>query len=219
MKSAPNEMERDERGKKCNVYKTECRDFQTYEGDLSKWWSRKLSVIRSCAGITAAEITRRGLYTASDCISKLRSHYRGESRVHIDFSHAENRAYWSRLMKDHPLQPPLPPPSPPSAIQTPFLEKHLIKNQHCITIAASSHNTPSNLHQSFCCGNLAELPETAQSVITDGKMRGFYFRMFVFEVSSTSSIMAGWLEIKGGKRRGGGAVPALVFSNERPRAH
>lgn len=106
-------------------------------------------------------------------------------------------------MKDHPLQPPPPPHSPLSAIQTPFLEKHLIKNQHCITIAASSHNTPSNLHQSFCCGKLAELPETAQSVITDGKMRGFYFRTFVFEVSSTSSIMAGWLEIKNGERRRG----------------
>lgn len=69
-------------------------------------------------------------------------------------------------------------------------------------MTASSHNTPLTRHQSFRCGKLDELRETAQSVITDGKMRGFYFRTCVFEASSTSSIMARWWEIKGREGRG-----------------
>lgn len=80
-------------------------DLQTFERDLSKWWIRKLSVIRSCASITAWEITQRNSYRASDCISKRCSHYRARVESILIFSRAENWAYWSKLMKDHPLQP------------------------------------------------------------------------------------------------------------------
>lgn len=182
---------------KCNVYKMERWAFQTCVGDLSKWWIRKLSVIRSCVSITAREITRRDSYGAPDCISMRCSHYWVRVESILIFSRAENQAYWSRLMKDHPLQPPFA-----SAIQTTFLENHFIKNQHCIATTASSHNTTSNLHQSFCCGKLDELRETARSVITDGKMWGFCFGAFIFEASIASSIMAEWWEIKGKGREG-----------------
>lgn len=109
MKSVLNEMKwdgRENKTKQCNVYKMEHWDFQTCEGDLSKWWIRKLSVIRSCTSIMAREIMRRDSYGASDCISKRCSHYRARVESILIFSHAENQAYWSRLMKGHPLQTP-----------------------------------------------------------------------------------------------------------------
>lgn len=96
-------------------------------------------------------------------------------------------------------RPPSSTPPLASAIQTPFLEKHFISNQHSIATTACSHNTPSNLHQSFCRGKLDKLRETAQSVITDGKKRGFCFHAFVFDACSASSIMAGWWEVEGGE--------------------
>lgn len=98
-------------------------------------------------------------------------------------------------------RPPSSAPPLTSAIQTPFLEKHFISNQHSIATTACSHNTPSNLHQSFCRGKLDKLRETAQSVITDRKKRGFCFHAFVFNACSASSIMAGWWEVEGGEGR------------------
>lgn len=114
--------------------KMEHWDLQTFEGDLSKWWIRKLSVIRSCASITAGEITRRDSYGASDCISKRCSHYRARVESTLIFSRAENRAYWSRLMKDHPLQHPPPSHScyPNTISGEPFHQKSASYPHDCL---------------------------------------------------------------------------------------
>lgn len=112
-------------------------------------------------------------------------------------------------MKDHPLQhPPLLIP----AIQTPFLENHFIKNQHRIPTTASSHNTPSNLHQSFCCGKLDELRETAQKCNYRREKARFLFP-HVCILGVLRFINNGWMV---GSRRTGGEMGGGDFLHSFP---